>query len=178
MIAKTVDYQCRLQRACRDYTLSINLSGKEIGDEQLLQALRDRVRRTGIDPGKLVFEITETAAITDLDKAVRFVDELRGIGFRFSLDDFGVGFTSFIYLREMAVDYLKIDGVFVRRLHESRADQGIVQAITSVARGFRIKTIAEFVEHPETLERLKDLHVDYAQGFLIGKPAPEVHCGG
>ncbi len=178
VIAKTVDYQCRLQRACRDYTLSINLSGKEIGDEQLLQALRDRVRRTGIDPGKLVFEITETAAITDLDKAVRFVDELRGIGFRFSLDDFGVGFTSFIYLREMAVDYLKIDGVFVRRLHESRADQGIVQAITSVARGFRIKTIAEFVEHPETLERLKDLHVDYAQGFLIGKPAPEVHCGG
>lgn len=178
VIAKTVDYQCRLQRACRNYTLSINLSGKEIGDQQLIQDLRNRVRRTGINPGKLVFEITETAAITDLDKAVRFVDELREIGFRFSLDDFGVGFTSFIYLREMAVDYLKIDGVFIRRLHESREDQGIVQAITAVARGFGIKTIAEFVEHPETLERLEALHVDYAQGFLIGKPAPEPHCGG
>ena len=151
----------------------MNLSGKEIGDESLVKDLEALIRSHDVDPSHMIFEITETAAITDLEKAIQFVDELRGLGFRFALDDFGVGFTSFLYLREINIDYLKIDGAFVRRLNESTADQGIVRAITSVAKGFGIRTIAEFVEKKETMDLLKSLGADYAQGFLIGRPGPE-----
>ncbi len=94
------------------------------------------------------------------------------MGCRFALDDFGVGFTSFVYLKEMHVDFIKIDGFFIRKLHEHRYDQGIVRAMTTVAKEMKIKTIAEFVEHDETMRLLKPLGVDYAQGFLI-KPAPQ-----
>lgn len=173
VIRKTFEHQVRLREKNNDYTFAINLSGKEIGDRRLLDILRGYVNHYKIDPGKIVFEITETSAITDLEKASSFIKELKDIGFRFSLDDFGVGFTSFIYLRELSVDYLKIDGIFVKKLHENKSDLGIIKAITSVASGFGIKTIAEFVEYQETIDILKSIDVDYAQGFFIGKPQPE-----
>ncbi|MGM0418543.1 MAG: EAL domain-containing protein [Thermodesulfobacteriota bacterium] len=174
VIRKTFEHQVKLNKRNIDYTFAINLSGKEIGDKRLLNTLGEYVREYEIDPEKIIFEITETSAITDLEKASSFIKELKDIGFRFSLDDFGVGFTSFIYLRELSVDYLKIDGIFVKKLHENKSDLGIIKAITSVARGFGIKTIAEFVEFPETIEILKSNDVDYAQGFYIGKPLPEM----
>ena len=104
--------------------------------------------------------------------AVVFICELKELGCSFALDDFGVGFTSFLYLKQLDVDYIKIDGSFVRKLNENKSDQLFVRAITDVARGMGIKTIAEFVENEDTMKLLKTIGVDYAQGYYIGKPAP------
>lgn len=167
-----------LQRECakrgQRLHFGMNLSGKELGDEELLAYLQRMISETGADPGCLIFEITETAAVHDLERARKFINALKTTGCRFSLDDFGVGFTSFLYLRELGVDYIKIDGSFVRNLPRSRNDQLFVKAIIDVARGMGIKTIAEFVESEEILGMLRTLGVDYAQGYFIGKPAPEI----
>jgi EAL domain-containing protein (putative c-di-GMP-specific phosphodiesterase class I) len=169
---KTIHYQARLKQQSHDLSFAINISAKHLGSEELLDFLRTTIEESGADPSRLVFEITETAAIRDLEQAITFIKALKTLGCRFALDDFGVGFTSFIYLREMNVDFIKIDGAFIRRLHEHRDDQGIVKAIITVARDMRVKTVAEFVEQEETLHLLKKFEVDYAQGFFIGKPAP------
>jgi EAL domain-containing protein (putative c-di-GMP-specific phosphodiesterase class I) len=169
---KTIHYQANLKQHGHDLSFTINISGKHLGSEELLAFLRTTIDKSGADPSRLVFEITETAAIRDLEQAITFIKALKTLGCRFALDDFGVGFTSFIYLREMNVDFIKIDGAFIRRLHEHRHDQGIVKAIITVARDMRVKTVAEFVEQEETLNLLKKFEVDYAQGFFIGKPAP------
>lgn len=152
--------------------LSINLSGKELGDEDLLSFLKSKISRAGADARRIIFEITETAAISNIEPAVKFVKALKSMGCKFALDDFGVGFTSFTYLKKLMVDYIKIDGAFIRKLHENADDQVFVKAIIDVARGLGIKTIAEFVEYEEALNLLKILGADYAQGYLIGKPAP------
>ncbi|MDH4161457.1 MAG: EAL domain-containing protein [Nitrospirota bacterium] len=163
-----------LQRECakrgQHLHFGMNLSGKELGDEELLAYLQQKISETGADPGNLIFEITETAAVHDLERARKFINSLKSTGCRFSLDDFGVGFTSFLYLRELGVDYIKIDGSFIRNLPHSRNDQLFVKAIIDVARGMGIKTIAEFVENEEILNMLRGLGVDYAQGYFIGKP--------
>ena len=171
---KTMRLQAELSRKGRDLSFGMNLSGKELGDEELLLFLQSKITETGADPSRLVFEITETAAVHDLDKAVRFINDLKAMGCRFSLDDFGVGFTSFVYLREMHVDYIKIDGSFIRKLHENHNDQLFVRAITEVAKGMGIQIIAEFVEDERSLDLLREYGVDYAQGYLIGKPSPEL----
>ncbi len=172
IIEKSMLMQARLRKDGKHISFGMNLSGKDLGDDGLLSFLKTKMIETGADPDKLVFEITETAAIGDLDRAVKFVKALKTIGCHFALDDFGVGFTSFTYLREMQVDYIKIDGSFIRKLNVSPNDQVFVKAITDVAKGLKIKSIAEFVENKETLELLKTFGVDYAQGYLIGKPAP------
>lgn len=171
---KTMIYQAEKGRQKKDISFGMNLSGKELGDEELLPLLKSKISETGADPSRLIFEITETAAIHNLDIAVKFINALKTMGCRFSLDDFGVGFTSFVYLKRMQVDYIKIDGSFVRRLHKSQDDQHIVKAITDVAKSMGIKTVAEFVETKKTLKLLKEYGVDYAQGYLIGKPRPEL----
>lgn len=171
---KTMIYQAETGRQKKDISFGMNLSGKELGDEDILLFLQSKIIETGADPSRLIFEITETAAVHDLDRAVKFITELKSMGCRFSLDDFGVGFTSFVYLKKMQVDYIKIDGSFVRRLHENKDDQHIVKAITDVAKGMGIKTVAEFVEKKETIKFLKEFGVDYAQGYYIGKPGPEL----
>lgn len=172
---KTIYRQAELQRQGQNLSFTMNISGKNLGDKELLDYLRYTIQQSGANPGNLVFEITETTAIQDLTQAIKFMNALKSMGCRFALDDFGVGFTSFVYLREMAVDFVKIDGAFIRRLHEHTSDQGIVKAITMVAGEMGIQTIAEFVEKDETLRMLKALGVGYAQGFLIGKPAPLDH---
>lgn len=172
IIEKSMLMQARLRKEGKYISFGMNLSGKDLGDDDLLSFLKAKMIETGADPDKLVFEITETAAIGDLDRAIKFIKALKTIGCHFALDDFGVGFTSFTYLREMQVDYIKIDGAFIRKLNVSPNDQVFVKAITDVAKGLKIKSIAEFVENKETLELLKTFGVDYAQGYLIGKPAP------
>ncbi len=174
IIEKTLMVQVDLNKKGVSPSFSVNLSGKELGDEELLKFLRSRITATGADPRRLIFEITETAAIRELDKAVKFIRELRSLGCSFSLDDFGVGFTSFKYLKEMDVDYIKIDGSFIRKLHENKTDRLFVKAIADVAKGMGIKTIAEFVENEEVLQILKEYGVDYAQGYFIGKPSPDI----
>ncbi|MBI2413803.1 MAG: EAL domain-containing protein [Deltaproteobacteria bacterium] len=172
IIEKSMLMQSRLRKDGKHISFGMNLSGKDLGDDDLLSFLKTKMVETGADPDKLVFEITETAAIGDLDRAIKFIKALKTIGCHFALDDFGVGFTSFTYLREMQVDYIKIDGSFIRKLNVSPNDQVFVKAITDVAKGLKIKSIAEFVENKETLELLKTFGVDFAQGYLIGKPAP------
>ena len=171
---RTMRLQAETGRSGRHYSFAMNLSGKNLGDEELLSFLQSMIEETGADPNNLIFEITETAAVQDLDKAVKFIAALKNMGCKFSLDDFGVGFTSFVYLREMNVDYIKIDGSFVKRLNENPDDQFIVKAIVGVAKGMGIKTVAEFVEKKETLDLLRVFGVDYAQGYFIGKPGPEL----
>ncbi|MBF8278511.1 MAG: hypothetical protein HW390_3584 [Candidatus Brocadiaceae bacterium] len=174
IIEKTLMVQVDLCKKGVTPSFSVNLSGKELGDEWLLAFLRSRITATGADPGRLIFEITETAAIRELDKAIKFIRELRSLGCSFSLDDFGVGFTSFRYLKEMEVDYVKIDGSFIRKLHENKIDRLFVKAIADVAKGMGIKTIAEFVENEEIMRILREYGVDYARGYFIGKPAPDI----
>jgi EAL domain-containing protein (putative c-di-GMP-specific phosphodiesterase class I) len=121
-----------------------------------------------------VFEITETAAVADFAAARRFMGAVRELGCTFSLDDFGVGFSSFNYVKQLPVDYVKIDGSFVRSLVDSQDDQVFVEALSKVAHGFGKKTVAEFVEDERALNMLASFGVDYAQGYFIGKPAEEI----
>lgn len=174
IINKTLKTQSNLCKQGKVLSFSMNLSGKDLGDKEFLQFLKSAIIEKGADPTLLIFEITETAAIRDLDRAIKFIRELKAIGCSFALDDFGVGFTSFKYLREMEVDYIKIDGGFIRMLHETTNDHIFVKAIADVARGMGIKTIAEFVENGEIIKILKEYGVDYAQGCFIGKPSPKV----
>lgn len=171
---KAMAVQSEALRRGRKFSFSFNISGKNIGNHEFMSTLRERVSSTSTDPNNLIFEITETAAVQDMESAMRFMSLLRGLGCRFSIDDFGVGFTSFVYLKKMKVDYVKIDGSFIRRLDEDREDQLFVKAITEVARGMGIKTIAEFVERKEILDLIRRYNVDYGQGYLFGKPMPAI----
>ncbi|MBI5468964.1 MAG: EAL domain-containing protein, partial [Deltaproteobacteria bacterium] len=156
-------------------TFCINVSGKELGDKEFLYYLQSKIYETGADPESVIFEITETASVHDLDRAMAFINALKSMGCRISLDDFGIGFTSFLYLKEMNVDFIKIAGSFIKNLRQNVNDQLFVKAIGDVAGGMGIKTIAEFVESTELLPVLKGYGVDYAQGYAIGRlaPAPE-----
>ena len=172
IIRKTFMVQSNLRKQGKIFSFSVNLSGKDLDDKEFLEFLKYAITETGVDPRLIIFEITETAAIRDLDKAIKFIKELRLLGCGFSLDDFGVGFTSFKYLKEMDVDYIKIDGSFIRNLHKTQSDHIFVKAMADVARGLGIKTIAEFVENGEIVKILKEYGVDYGQGYFIGKPVP------
>lgn len=152
--------------------LSINLSGINMGSSLLLNALRQSILVTRIDPGRIIFEVTETSAIADFSAAQKFIHSVKELGCAFSLDDFGSGFSSFHYLKHLAVDFIKIDGSFIRNLPEKPDDQIFVRAMVELARGYGKKVVAEHVEDAATLELLRKFGVDYAQGFHIGHPAP------
>ncbi len=156
----------------RDLTLEVNLSGMTMGDSRFPAEVKRELTTSGIDPGCLVFEVTETAAIADIEQARKFALSLARLGCRFALDDFGAGYASFYYLKHMPISYLKIDGEFVRELPASHADQLIVRALVEVCGGLGIKTIAEFVTDQRTMDMVRDLGVDFAQGYHLGKPAP------
>ncbi len=152
--------------------ISINLSGDSLSDPLLLDYLKKQFAAYEVDPRGICFEVTETAAIANLELANTLIRELKGMGCRFSLDDFGSGLSSFTYLKNLPVDYLKIDGSFVRDMARDRIDAAMVEAINNIGHVMGIKTIAEWVENPETLEGLRRIGVDYAQGYLFGRPAP------
>jgi PAS domain S-box-containing protein len=156
----------------RDHRVAINLSGKTISDADQVAELERLVAEGGAPPENIVFEITETAVAQNLESARRFAERLRALGCSFALDDFGVGFGTFTYLKHLPVDYLKIDIEFVRDLISDKSDRHVVTAMVGVARDFGMKTVAEGVEDQETLELLSAMGVDYAQGFWIGRPAP------
>jgi EAL domain-containing protein (putative c-di-GMP-specific phosphodiesterase class I) len=135
-----------------------------MGDARFPEEVRQQLTASGIDPASLIFEVTETAAVADIDQARRFAQSLSKVGCRFALDDFGSGYASFYYLKHLPISYLKIDGEFVRELPSSRTDQ--------LCEGLGIKTIAEFVTDQQTMDMVRDLGVDFAQGYHLGKPAP------
>ena len=151
---------------------SINLSGHSLGSEGFLDFVVDLIRDCDIPMRKLCFEITETAAIADVACATRFISALRSHGVRFALDDFGSGLSSFSYLRQLPVDLLKIDGAFVRDIDRNSVHRTMVQAVNDIGHAMGIQTVAEFVENAAVLEQLRELGVDFAQGYHLGRPRP------
>jgi diguanylate cyclase (GGDEF)-like protein/PAS domain S-box-containing protein len=152
--------------------LAINLSGESMGSEELLAYIRAQFELKIIPAANICFEITETAAIGNLNEAISFIKSLKKLGCEFALDDFGSGLSSFSYLKSLPVDYLKIDGVFVKDIVDDPVDAAMVEAINQVGHIMKIKTIAEFVENGEIMDMLRKLGVDYAQGYHIDKPLP------
>jgi diguanylate cyclase (GGDEF)-like protein/PAS domain S-box-containing protein len=146
-----------------DRALEINLSGRSLGDPDLAAHIGDVITTCHADPGQLIFEITETAAIENIHRAQEFVDEITALGCRFALDDFGAGFGSFYYLKHLSSDYIKIDGEFVRNCIENRTDQIVIQALVQLANGLGKETIAECVESAEILTLVRELGVDHAR---------------
>lgn len=155
-----------------DTPLSINLSGHSLGDTGLARFVRDQLEKNGVPPGNVTFEVTESQAVQDLDSALSFLHEMHRLGCRFALDDFGVGVSSFSYLRMLPVDCVKVDGSFVRRMLSDRADHAIVAAVAEIGRVMNISTVAEFVADEAVLEKVRELGIDYAQGYHLGEPIP------
>lgn len=153
-------------------TYSINLSGLTLKDDSFLPFLREALHRSCVPAGVLCFEITETSAIENLDEAIAFMNAMRTMGCRFALDDFGVGMSSLTYLKRLPVDYVKIDGSFVRDMLADKADRMTVEMINQISHLAGRRTIAEFVENAEILAALRTIGVDYAQGYFLGRPQP------
>jgi diguanylate cyclase (GGDEF)-like protein/PAS domain S-box-containing protein len=153
-------------------TLEVNLSGRSIGNPALLELVETGIEQRGVDPSRLVFEVTETAAVANLQEARSFAVRLGRLGCRFALDDFGAGFGSFYYLKHLPFDFLKIDGEFISSCLTSRTDQLVIEAVVGIAQGLGKQTVAEFVEDGETADFVRDRGVDYLQGYWIGKPGP------
>ena len=153
-----------------DISLEVNISGKAFGDAELLDTLHSAFAGTSLHARRLILEVTETAAIENMQQAQDFVSELKEIGCRFALDDFGAGFSSFHQLRSLDVDYLKIDGSFIQNLPKDTVGQHLVRAIVEMARALNKETIAEYVTDDATLTLVRGLGVDYAQGHAVGFP--------
>jgi len=153
-------------------TMGINLSGASITDAGFLTYIKDQLRSYAVPPAAICFELTETAAIANLDAAAEFFSQLRAMGCRFALDDFGSGLSSFSYLKHLPVDYLKIDGSFVKDIETDSVDCAMVSSIQQLGRAIGVRTIAEFVENEHILRKLADIGVDYAQGYGISRPLP------
>jgi diguanylate cyclase (GGDEF)-like protein/PAS domain S-box-containing protein len=155
----------------RDQPVAVNLSGRSVGDARILAAVRESIA-DGLDPVNLTFEITETAVMTDFARALEFVSALKALGCDLALDDFGTGFGSFTYLKHLPARYVKIDMEFVRDINDDPTDREIVRSIVGIAHTLGKEAIAEGVENADVLQTLRELDVDYAQGFYIGLPAP------
>ena len=156
----------------RRTAFSVNLSAKALTDPEMPPLIARKLAESGVSPDRLIIEITETSAIADMGQARQFVAELKRLGCRFALDDFGVGFSSFYYLKQLPVDYIKIDGSFIRNLTHDMDDQYLVRAIVEVARGLGKQTVAEFVGDEATVHLLRTFGVDHVQGYFIGRPRP------
>jgi len=154
------------------YTITINVSTTTINDEQFLDYVIAEMADGDLSPGALCFELTETTAMTSLAAATHFINELRKRGCKFSLDDFGSGLSSFLFLKSLPVDYIKIDGSFVHNVAQDAIDRSMVEAITQIARTMGIETIAERVDSADVLNQLAELGVQYAQGHFIASPQP------
>ena len=156
------------QRLC----ININLSGMTVSDESFQVFLREALSQSEVLAHHLCFEITESAAMGNTGRTIAFLQEIRAIGCRVALDDFGTGFSSLSQIKQLPLDYIKIDGVFIQDVVDSRLDRALVKCVADFARILNVKTVAEFVESDVVCDVLKELDIDYAQGYLFGKPAP------
>ena len=156
----------------REPLFSINLSGSTISDDGMMEYICEQADRFNVSPQVICFEITETVAVANLIKANTFIEGMKQKGFRFSLDDFGCGVSSFGYLKNLPVDYLKIDGGFVRDMVKDEVDHAMVSAINDIGHVMKLQTIAEYVEDGEILTALNQINVDYVQGYFLHEPVP------
>ena len=152
------------------YVCAINLSGQTLSEEGFLEYVIEKIKQHKVDTKRICFEITETSVIANLNKAKQFMQSLREIGCRFSLDDFGSGLSSFAYLKNLSVDFLKIDGMFVKAIVNNKIDRAMVESINNVGHVMGLHTIAEFAENDQIINILKEIGVDYAQGYAVAKP--------
>ena len=153
-------------------TCAINLSGASINSEGFLEFIRKQAHTYKLSPGAICFELTETVAVNNLQAAAEFIRECKAIGFQFALDDFGTGTSSFGYLKNLPVDYLKIDGSFVQTIEHDKVDQAMVETINHIGHLLGKRTVAEYAENDAIIEMLKAIHVDYAQGYGVCPPKP------
>ncbi len=154
--------------------LSINLSGQALVDEDLQNYIYESLASPSVEPGSIIFEITETIAVSNFASARQLMERIRSLGCSFALDDFGVGFSSFYYLMHLPVDYVKIDGSFIKKLEYSQEDQVLVQALAEIAQRLGKETVAEFVENARILKLLQQYGIHYAQGYHVGRPMPHI----
>lgn len=150
--------------------ISVNLSALSFSNKDLMENIEDIFVDNDINPNSIIFEITETAALKNIYETIKTMNEIKKLGCRFALDDFGVGFSSFYNLKKLPIDYVKIDGSFIKNIKNDQGDQILVKALVNIAKEYGELTVAEFVEDEETLNILKNLGVDYAQGYYISKP--------
>ncbi|XQF93819.1 EAL domain-containing protein [Pseudoalteromonas espejiana] len=155
-----------------DTLVSINLSGISLSDEQFVQQLIKLVKNSDVPAHNICFEITETAAISQIFKVQKFIAEMKTLGIKFALDDFGSGASTFEYLKNLPADYLKIDGSLIKNIERSEIDQEIVKSINAIAHMMGMQTIAEFVENEQINNILYEIGINYAQGYQFGKPCP------
>ncbi len=155
-------------------SLAINLSGRVLGKSEIIRLIEKSIEKYDADPTKLIFEVTETAAIENVNRAQEFVDSLHALGCQFALDDFGVGHSSLHYLKKLHVDILKIDGSFIRNVDKDKFDRIFVKAIHDMAQGLKIKTVAEFVESEAIRKDLQALKIDSGQGYYLGMPQKDI----
>ena len=155
-----------------DARFAINISGQSLGADGFLEYITGEIEATGIAPDRVLFEITETSAIANLSKAMRFISVLKEMGCLFVLDDFGQGLSSFSYLKNLPLDFIKIDGAFVREMVDDPIQAALVSSIKDIGRVMGLATIAESVEDAATFEALTEIGVDYVQGFYLDRPQP------
>jgi diguanylate cyclase (GGDEF)-like protein/PAS domain S-box-containing protein len=167
--------EAQRREVSRPVLFAVNVSAQSLADETFLVYVLEQIEESLVDPRRLCFEITETAAISKLDSAIRFISALKVKGCRFILDDFGSGLSSFAYLKDLAMDFLKIDGEFVQNMVEDRVKRAMVESINQIGHVMGLQTIAEWVESRQTLEALRDLGIDYAQGYWLCRPQPLIH---
>ena len=172
VVRHSVGLLSRLRETAPAFTLEVNLSGLSIGNPDIERTIVDSLRDFEVDPTALVLEITETAAVADVELARQFAERMTRLGCKFALDDFGAGFGSFYYLKHLLFDYVKIDGEFVANVHRSAIDRTILRSIVGIARDLGKRTVAEFVSQPSNLEVVRAEGVDLAQGYLVGEPVP------
>ncbi|AFJ03410.1 diguanylate cyclase/phosphodiesterase (GGDEF & EAL domains) with PAS/PAC sensor(s) [Methylophaga frappieri] len=176
VVEASIKKLAELQQQKPAIRLAINLSAAMIDSTELLPLLKALIRQYRVEPSGLIFEVTETVAVANLARAKTMMQTIKTLGCQFALDDFGVGFSSFNYIRELPVDIIKIDGIFIKDLHINADDQLFVKALIDVATGLGRRTVAEFVENHEVLTLLRSYGVNYAQGFYIGRPADKLRA--
>ena len=160
----------------RDIHVFVNISGISLGDKSLLKFIEDSINASNVEPSRLGFEITETTAVKDLSQSNKWITKLKALGCKFALDDFGVGFSSFSYLSDFPIDFLKIDGSFVKKIDIDKKSKDLVVAMNEVAHALGKETIAEFVTSEEIVKILKEIKVDCGQGYFLGKPGVLPNC--
>jgi len=174
VIRKAMGELADLQKQHKDLRFSINLSAKSLTESIILQTIEENIHRYNLQPGSVTFEITEDVAISDIGTAFEFIGKLKALGCRTALDDFGVGYSSFSYLKELPVDIVKIDGSFVRNMENEKLNYALVKSMNDICHTLGKQTVAEFVENESVLCKLQEIGVDFVQGYHTGKPSPHL----